>query len=390
MNHTDHKSNGKIRVAILYGGRSSEHEVSLNSATNVIMNLDRDRFEVVPIGIARDGSWFLGEDITKQLEGDRRLQLQEDAKRMLFTPGLIGKHPDLQQASELIARAKNKERLFDVVFPVIHGPLCEDGTIQGLLELAEVPYVGCGVLSSAVGMDKDVSKRLAMNAGIRVPSFLVIKQGQWNKNAQRFCDMVEEQLTYPVFVKPANTGSSVGVFKVKSRAELKTKMEEAFQFDTKVIVEQGIDAMELEISVLESLDYGADPIVSVVGEIRPQNGHEFYSYASKYLDENGAAIIIPAAIPDDVQERAKEVAKTIFAALECEGMSRVDLFLERNTDRIYFNEVNTIPGFTQISMYPKLLEASGVSYTNLLTHLIDLALDRHARRSQLIREYVES
>jgi D-alanine-D-alanine ligase len=390
MSNRENNVKQKVRVAVLYGGRSSEHEVSLNSATNVILNLDRTRFDVVPIGIDRSGSWFLGEDIlSNQIDCDRPLQLQQEIERMLFTPGLIGAQPVLRDATDLVSKAKSSERLFDVVFPVIHGPLCEDGTVQGLLELAEVPYVGCGVLASAVGMDKDVSKRLAMNAGLRVPPFLVIKRGQWNKSAKQFCDLVASELTYPVFVKPANTGSSVGVHKVKDAKDLADKIENAFLYDTKVLVEQGIDALELEISVLESLDYGLDPIVSVVGEIKPQNGHEFYSYASKYLDENGAAIIIPAKIPAEVQAEIQAAAKTLFAALDCEGMARIDLFLEKNTNRVYFNEINTIPGFTKISMYPKLLEASGIAYPQLLTHLIELAMDRHARKAKISREYVD-
>jgi D-alanine-D-alanine ligase len=380
--------NNKIRVAVLYGGRSGEHEVSLRSATNVIKNLDRSRFDVVPIGIDKQGSWFLGEDIAKNLlDSTDVVQLRQDIEKMLFTPSLIGKQP-LARASDLITPLKNSERLFDVIFPVIHGVLCEDGTVQGLLELADVPYVGCGVLSSAVGMDKDVSKRLAVNAGLLVAPYLLIKRGQWDKNSAEFCAQVEAKLTFPVFVKPANTGSSVGVHKVKKPADLKAAILDAFRYDTKILVEQGIDAREIELSVLESLDYGAEPQVSIAGEISPQNGHEFYSYASKYTDENGAALAIPAPVSEEVNAELTRVAKIIFAALECEGMARVDLFLERKTNRVFFNEINTIPGFTNISMYPKLMEASGVSMQNLLTHLIDLAIDRHARRTTLAREYI--
>lgn len=374
----------KIRVAVLYGGRSSEHEVSLNSATNVIRNLDKSRFEVVPIGIDKQGSWFLGD--IKKLGTNNLVELEQEAERMLFTPALIGTQPN--SVKQHTSQLKHAERMFDVIFPVIHGPLCEDGTVQGLLELADVPYVGCGVLASAIGMDKDFSKRLVMNAGVAIPPYIVIKQGQWRKDSQHFCDRIEKQLRFPVFVKPANTGSSVGVYKVKTPADLKAKINDAFQFDTKVVVEQGIEGMELEASVLESLDYGADPIVSIAGEIRPQNGHEFYSYESKYLDENGAAIIIPAPISDELQEQVRKVVKKVFAVLDCEGMARVDLFLERDTNQIYFNEINTLPGFTQISMYPKLMEAVGVSYSALLTHLIELAMARHERKTNLVREYV--
>jgi D-alanine-D-alanine ligase len=387
MGKSDQTIARKVRVGVLYGGRSSEHEVSLRSATNVIQNLDRSRFDIVPIGIDKQGAWFLGQDLAA-LDQTAVLELEQNAEKMLFTPDCIGKQPQLRHAHEMLSHLKNSERLFDVIFPVIHGPLCEDGTVQGLLELADVPYVGCGVLASSVGMDKDVSKRLVMQAGLDVPKYIVFKRGEWNKNPARIEAQVNAALTYPVFVKPSNTGSSVGVHKVKRAEDLAAAIKDAFQYDTKVLVEQGVDAMEVEVSVLESLDYGMDPIVSVAGEIRPQNGHEFYSYASKYLDDDGAAIIIPAEIPDEVQAALKVAAKQIFTALDCEGMARVDLFLERGTQRIYFNEVNTIPGFTQISMYPKLMMASGFTYTNLLTHLIELAIDRHTRKSELSREYV--
>ncbi len=373
----------KVRVAVLYGGRSGEHEVSLRSAMNVIKNLDRTRYEVIPIGIDKQGAWYLGEDIN-HLSLDEPLRLTNDREKMLFTPDLIGKPP----LENITAQLKKSESLFDVVFPVIHGVLCEDGTVQGFLELADVPYVGCGVLSSAIGMDKDVSKRLIANAGLLVPPYLVIKQGHWRNNPEKFLNLVNTKLTYPVFVKPANTGSSVGVHRVKNARELPAAIADAFRYDTKILVEQGIDATELELSVLESKEYGAEPIVSVIGEIRPQNGHEFYSYESKYLDEDGAELIIPAPITDAVRDEIQALAKVIFAVLECEGMARVDLFLEKKTNRIYFNEINTIPGFTAISMYPKLLAVSGISYSELLTHLVELAIARHSRNSQLSREYL--
>jgi D-alanine-D-alanine ligase len=375
----------KIRVAVLYGGRSGEHEVSLVSASNVIQNLDRNLFEVVPIGIDKQGGWFLGDDILKkELNAPVPLKLQRETERMLFNPELIGAAQQVQP-NHMLARNNNAERIFDVVFPVIHGTLCEDGTVQGLLELAEVPYVGCGVLASSVGMDKDVSKRLVMNAGMSVAPFVVFRLGQWEKNPEHWRQEIAK-LQYPLFVKPANTGSSVGVYKVKKPQDLDEAIQNAFQYDTKLIVEQGIDARELEVAVLESADYGADPIVSIVGEISPT--HEFYSYAAKYVDENGAALSLPAEISDEMHVKVKEFAKQIFTLLECEGMARVDLFLERGTNKIYFNEVNTIPGFTQISMYPKLMGASGVSYSELLTHLVMLAIARQNRKSKLSREYV--
>ncbi len=367
----------KIRVAVLYGGRSGEHEVSLASATNVIQQLDRTRFDVVPIGIDKQGVWFLGDDT---------LRLSRDAERMLFKPDSIGQALQCVQPTQLLSQTKKSERIFDVIFPVIHGTLCEDGTVQGLLELADVPYVGCGVLSSAIGMEKDISKRLVQAAGIKVPTYRVINRGQWEKNPVQFSEQIANEIGFPVFVKPANTGSSVGVEKVKRAEDLTSAIRNAFRYDTKIIVEQGIDAIELELAVLESQEYGSDPQVSVVGEVRPS--HEFYSYAAKYLDEKGAELLIPAPISPELQLRAQDIAKNIFNVLQCEGMARVDLFLERHTNEIYFNEVNTIPGFTQISMYPKLMNASGVSYSALLTHLVMLAVARHERKSQLSREYL--
>ncbi|MBV8802341.1 MAG: D-alanine--D-alanine ligase [Gammaproteobacteria bacterium] len=389
----------KIRVAVLYGGRSGEHEVSIASATNVIQNLDRSQFEVVPIGIDKHGGWFLGDDSSV-------LQLQREEERKLFAPTLIGKAAHERESefsptpsispefNHLASTGKNgqigflTDRIFDVVFPVIHGPLCEDGTVQGLLELADVPYVGCGVLASAIGMDKDVSKRLAEAAGIPIAPYLTIKQGAFEKDPARFLMLVEQKLRYPVFVKPSNAGSSVGVSKVKHPADLMAALQAAFKYDTKIVVEQGINALEIEVAVLESLEYGNDPIISVPGEVRPTANHEFYSYASKYLDEKGAELFIPAPLSEELQAKVRQVAKDIFLALECEGMARVDLFVERETNQIYFNEINSIPGFTKISMYPKLMNASGMSYPELLSHLIHLATERHARKSRLSCEYI--
>ncbi len=373
------KPEDKIRVAVLFGGRSAEHEVSLKSAANVIQYLDSTRFEVIPIGISKQGNWFLGHDVyAKSLENQNVPSLQEQTT--WFTPEWIAK-PVTQQLSKKMTSGQ----VIDVVFPVVHGTLCEDGTLQGLLELANLPFVGCGVLSSAIGMDKDVSKRLARDAGISVAPYIVIKQAEWQKNPARFAAEVSEKLDYPVFVKPANTGSSIGITKVKSADQLTRAINEAFRFDTKILVEKALRVIELEVAVLESLQDANNPIVSVVGEIRPR--HEFYSYDAKYLDENGAELLIPAPVSDEIKEKARLLAKALFITLECEGMARVDLFLCQDTQQLYFNEVNTIPGFTQISMYPKLMAASGVSYTELLTHLIQLAIKRHNNKAKLIRTY---
>lgn len=374
----------KIRVAVLFGGRSAEHEVSLRSAQNVIQYLDSSRFEVIPIGIDKQGHWFLGNDVfANSLEHNKVSALPQDHQAW-FAPEWIGNPSEIQPIKELVT-SKASGPLFDVVFPAVHGTLCEDGTLQGLLETADLPYVGCGVLASAVGMDKDVSKRLAIQAGVLVSPYISIKYDQWLNNPDRFIQQIVADISFPVFVKPANTGSSVGISKVKSVDQLADAINEAFRFDTKILVEKGLNVIELELAVLESLESDAEPIVSIVGEIRPT--HEFYSYDAKYVDENGAELIIPAPVSDAIKEQARTIAKKLFLALECEGMARVDLFFDKDTQQVYFNEINTLPGFTQISMYPKLMEASGISYSELLTHLILLAMKRHHQKKQLIRSY---
>lgn len=374
-------SSDKIRVAVLYGGRSAEHEVSLRSAANVIQYLDPSRFDIIPIGIDKQGNWFLGKEVfAKSLEHNRVPKLG----KTYFTPEWIGKPVAQQEIKELITQ-HNGHPIFDVIFPVLHGTGCEDGSLQGLLEQANLPYVGCGVISSAIGMDKDISKRLAVHAGLNVPPYIVIKFDQWENDANFYAQQVREKLAYPVFVKPANTGSSIGITKVKREDQLDSAILEAFKFDTKILIEKALDIYELEVAVLESLKPNTSPIVSVVGQIKPK--HEFYSYAAKYLDEDGAELIIPALIPEHANAEARIIAKKLFAILECEGMARVDLFLSKDKQQIYFNEINTIPGFTQISMYPKLMAASGISYPELLAHLIQLAINRHKNKSRLIRNY---
>lgn len=379
------KSTDKIRVAVLFGGRSAEHEVSLQSAKNVIQFLDPKQFEIVPIGVDKQGSWFMGHDVfVKSLEHNTVLRLEQDDLAW-FTPEWAGK--PAAKAADVMAKSENPLTKFDVVFPAMHGSFCEDGTLQGLLELANLPYVGSGVLSSAVGMDKDVSKRLAMNAGINVAPFIVIKQDVWNLHPERLIRIIEDKITYPVFVKPANTGSSIGITKVKSADALIPAVNEALRFDTKILVEKALNVQEIEIAVLQSLENSEEPIVSVVGEIRPS--HEFYSYQAKYLDDQGAELLIPATISTELQEKARAIAKELFITLDCEGMARIDLFLDKDTQKIYFNEVNTLPGFTKISMYPKLMEASGIKYSELLSHLIQLAMNRHVNKNKLCRSYAD-
>jgi D-alanine-D-alanine ligase len=370
----------KLRVAVLYGGRSGEHEVSLQSAASVINYLDRDRFEIVPVAIDKQGRWLLN-DISL-LEGQKSLPVFKDAPKVVLPPNPA----ETDGGSALIRLGESGEaRGIDVVFPVMHGPLCEDGTIQGLLELADLPYVGCGVLASAIAMDKDMAKRVARDAGIPIVPYVSLQHEVWKKEKQQIAKRIAEQLGYPVFVKPANMGSSVGVHKVKEPGELEAALEDAFNYDRKVVVEAAVNAREIELSVLENLEAGADPLVSIPGEIDPT--HEFYSYEAKYLDEKGAALIIPAKLDPEETKRAQEIGGKVFTSLECEGMARVDLFLDRTTGEFFFNELNTIPGFTSISMYPKLWEASGISYQELLSKLVDLAISRHSKKKTLVREF---
>ena len=365
-NLSDMANSKKIRVAVLYGGRSGEHEIALRSAASVIKNLDTTRFEVVPISIDKQGRWHLNDISLIQKSAGSALPIFKDAPEMVALPSPGG-----------IA--------VDVVFPVLHGPMGEDGTVQGLLELAEVPYVGSGVLASAVGMDKDVAKRLARDAGLPIVPYVCLKSNSWKLKKQSENERIARELGFPVFVKPSNMGSSVGVHKVKDASGLQAALEDAFKYDTKVLVEAAISAREIELSVLENPEAGQPPLVSVPGEIVPQ--HEFYSYEAKYLDENGAKLMIPAKISTEQTAAVQQLGRAIFLALECEGMARVDLFLDKNTGKIYFNEVNTIPGFTSISMYPKLWEASGIPYKELLSRLIDLAIKRNVNKRMLSREY---
>lgn len=374
----------KIRVAVLYGGRSGEHEVSLQSAASVIRHLDPERFEIVPIGIDKEGRWHRNERAIGADTGGKELPIAMEAPAVVLPPFSSGDETTLVS----IGGVSDGQRI-DVVFPVMHGTLCEDGAIQGLCELADVPYVGAGVLASAVGMDKDVAKRLAAAAGIPIVPYLALKSDRWERDREKnggaaLAAWVGEHLGYPAFVKPANMGSSVGVHKAHAAEELDAALADAFRFDTKVLIERAVNGREIELSVLENIEPAEPPLVSVPGEIAPT--HEFYSYEAKYLDENGAALIIPAELTESQVERAQEIARDVFIALECEGMARVDLFLDRSSGEFYFNEVNTIPGFTTISMYPKLWEASGIGYRELLSKLIDLAIARHERKRRLVRE----
>ncbi|MBN1532903.1 MAG: D-alanine--D-alanine ligase [Spirochaetes bacterium] len=354
----------KIRVGILFGGRSAEHEVSLQSAKSVIDAIDREKYELVLLGIDRQGRWMLADE-------RRYLDNPEDPKTIALARGgrELGLVPGGDNRTLMEMSGKDAVGKLDVVFPVLHGTFGEDGTVQGLLKLLDMPFVGAGVLGSAVGMDKDVMKRLLRDAGIPIPRFLIC--GIRERSEMRY-EAVVAALGSPLFIKPANCGSSVGVSKAKNEAEFRVAMDHAFRFDHKVIIEEAVAGREIECSVLGN----EDPIASVPGEILPN--HDFYSYEAKYIDEHGAALMIPAELPEDVALRVREMAVEAYRVLCCEGMARVDMFL-RGDGEVLVNEINTLPGFTKISMYPKLWDASGITYPELIDRLIELALRRHER-----------
>ena len=360
------KENSKIKVAVLYGGRSAEHEVSLLSAASVIKHLDKNKFTVIPIGIDKQGRGYINE-----------------YQHLYLNDGIMLKTKNAERLHSLSELTQHKKNLPDVVFPVLHGTFGEDGTIQGLLEILGLAYVGADVLGSVIGMDKDVAKRLADAAEIPVVPFLSFNSGLWSVKKEQLIQNIEQKIPYPLFVKPANSGSSLGVSKVKKPDDLAAAIELAFTYSTKVLFEQAFEIREIEMAVLENLQWGAEPLVSRVGEIIPS--HEFYSYEAKYLDPKGAQLIIPATLQEGQWQQLKHLAIKVFNCLDCAGMARIDFFIEKQSQKIYFNELNTIPGFTQISMYPKLWEASGLSYQQLLTQLIELALARHQRLSLLKR-----
>jgi D-alanine-D-alanine ligase len=358
----------KIRVGILFGGRSAEHEVSVQSAKNIIDAIDRNKHEVVLIGIDKKGQWHLNEESRFLLPTTQSElpELLESGENLALVPG--------KQNEQLVALS-GQQRLgsLDVIFPVLHGPFGEDGTVQGLLKLANIAFVGAGVLGSAVGMDKDVMKRLLRDAGIPVARFIVASR--YSSKEIGF-DYARGELGLPFFIKPANLGSSVGIHKVKDHQGFEHAVRDAFNYDNKILIEECIDGHEIECSVLGN----DNPIASVPGKILPR--HEFYSYEAKYLDENGAVLEIPAKLPSDISERIRQLAIKTFSVLCCEGMARVDFF-SRNDSEIIVNEINTIPGFTRISMYPKLWEATGISYSELIDKLIELAIERFEREKRL-------
>jgi D-alanine-D-alanine ligase len=346
----------KLRVGILFGGKSGEHEVSLRSATSVAAALDKTKYDVVPIGITKEGHWLNAADSLQLLPAAGASESQETAVQLSFDP--TARQP------------------VDVVFPVLHGTYGEDGTVQGMLEMAGLPYVGAGVLGSAAGMDKDVMKRLFRDNGLPVVDWILLLRSDLDGAREK----IEQAFGYPVFVKPANLGSSVGISKAHDAKELEQGLELAASFDRRIIVERAVDVRELECAVL-----GNDkPIASVPGEVVPSG--EFYDYEAKYIS-NDSGLLIPAPLTPEQTAELRDLACRAFLAIDCAGMARVDCFLERGTGKIFLNEINTIPGFTSISMYPKLWEATGVPYSELLDRLIALALERHEekRRTKYVR-----
>lgn len=387
----------KLRVGILFGGRSGEHDVSLLSAASILKAIDRKKFDVVPIGITMEGRWLGAGDAHSLLEGDsspvaRRLRagdpeatpgakLLHEGMPTLFAPEPRNAGAPAKGLATRASGSGAEGQSLDVVFPVLHGTFGEDGTIQGLFELAGIAYVGSGVLGSAAGMDKDVMKRLFAQASLPIVRHVTVLRADWEKSPRKAIAQIERALNYPVFVKPANLGSSVGISKAHDRKELGPALDLAAQYDRKLVVEQGVGgkksrARELEVAVLGN----DDPKASVVGEIIP--GKEFYDYEAKYLSE-GSVPVIPAKLTRGESKRIREMAVGAFRACDLSGLARVDFLMEPDgKHRIFLNEVNTLPGFTQISMYPKLWEATGIGYSDLITRLIELGLERHAEKSR--------
>ncbi len=365
----------KLRVAVLFGGRSGEHDVSLMSARSVLSVLDPERYEVIQIGITLDGNWFTGRNALEAFEKGNMSGLEN----------VLPPHEPSHQSLYITRDTKMGEKLetlarVDVFFPVLHGPFGEDGTIQGLLELADVAYVGAGVVGSAVGMDKAVFKDVMRANGIPIVESMLVLRSEVEKDIKAVIERVERELGgYPLFTKPANLGSSVGISKCNSPSDLGEGLMDAARYDRRIIIERGVkDVREIEVSVLGN----EDPQASVCGEVLPSR--EFYSYESKYVDGT-SGLLIPAQLPADVSDQVRAYAIRAYKAIDCAGMARADFFVDKVTNRIYLNELNTLPGFTSISMYPKLWQASGLSYAQLVDRLIELALERKAQRDHTER-----
>jgi len=364
-----------INIGILYGGKSGEHDVSLCSAASVVSGLDKNKYNITAIGVARDGRWHVQDKpviIDDQAFG-KILRIEENGGWLINHYG----------GGKLILTEIKTGRAvsLDVVFPVMHGTNCEDGRLQGMLELSSVPYIGAEVAGSAIGMDKDISKRLVKERGIPVVPWETLTYSDWKNNKAALAETLIKSMGLPLFVKPCNTGSSVGVNKVKTRDDFPAAIESSFRFDNKLLIEKALTVREIECAVLGNENAEA----SCLGEIIPR--HEFYSYEAKYIDSDGAELIIPAKLEPQLEENIRDTAVKVFAALNCFGLARVDFFVDKQTSDFYFNEINTIPGFTSISMYSKLWESSGLAYGELLNRLVDLALERHSLKKRITTEF---
>lgn len=362
------KKKKKLNVAVIMGGKSAEHEVSLQSAKNIIAALDKQKYNIIPIGIDKKGSWHMIDSKDYFLHDDNPTKITLSQKRHEIITKTDGKKTKIHSLVQ-----NKQDKSIDVVFPIIHGTYGEDGTLQGFLEMMDVAYIGPDVRGSAIGMDKDIAKRLLRDAGIGIAPFVTLSA---HEKAPSFA-AVKKKFGTPFFIKPANAGSSVGVSQVKNNKEYTKALKDAFRYDTKILIEKAIIGRELECAVLGN----EHPHASTIGEIVP-TGHSFYSYTSKYIDEDGSAIEIPAKLLAMTRKKLQKTACKTFQVLACEGMARVDFFLTKS-GKIYINEINTIPGFTKISMYPKLWESSGLPYTKLLDELIKLAIARHKRKTKL-------
>ena len=365
----------KLKVGVIFGGRSGEHEVSLRSAESIINALDQSKYEIVPIAITKRGKWLASSGATELLPS----AIIENADQRV---AIFGDPTERGLARFTEDRADGKRDQIDVVFPVLHGTYGEDGTIQGLLEMADVPYVGCGVLASSAGMDKVMMKRLFREAGLPIVDFMSFLRAQWEADPQKVEGRVVDEIGFPCFVKPANLGSSVGISKATDTKSLNEAIALAAKYDRKIVVEEGVDAREIEVSVLGN----DEPIASLPGEIIPQTA-EFYDYRAKYIDDNGARLVVPAELGAEMTAEIQRLAIRAFQTIDGSGLARVDFFLERATNRLIVNEINTLPGFTSISMYPKLWEVSGISYNRLIDRLIELAFERHREKSRNVTSY---
>src|SRR6478736_913767 len=389
----------KLRVGILFGGRSGEHEVSLLSAASVLNAIDKEKYEVVPIGITKDGRWLTAEHAENLLTGKLVLEPRNlragdpqntEAAAVLARGEAVVVPPEpvhrqsglvpFQTDASPMRRASDRAINVDVIFPVLHGTFGEDGTIQGLLELADIPYVGAGVLGSAAGMDKDIMKQLFAFAGLKIVKHLTILRSQWEKDPKKIAKLVERKLKYPVFVKPANLGSSVGISKAHDRKELGPAIKVAAAYDRKIVIEEGVGGRKHKARELECAVLGNDePVASTVGEIVP--AAEFYDYNAKYIDE-GSQPVIPAKISRKQMKEVQEMAVRAFKSVDCSGLARVDFLMDPKNGKLYLNEINTMPGFTSISMYPKMWAASGLEYPRLIDQLIQLALERYKEKKK--------